>query len=128
MSITANYETAKTLLPRTTPGIIWYTYEPWESSIPAKAEIGTYGDFLSKVRTRMNKGEFPKTFEYGWRDGNELKTVLYTDFLIDIESKKTGLRMGFDAIESYDIRTKTHKYVRPNMTNSRFWNEYIFVK
>ncbi|MBQ1293573.1 MAG: hypothetical protein IIY21_06015 [Clostridiales bacterium] len=126
MSIKANYQKAKTLLEPNTPGIFWFTYQPWESTKKVSAKICTYREFLSSVKARMDTGEFPKTFEYGWRDGNETDATLYTDFLIDIESKRTGLRMGFDAIESYNVNTKKRKYVRPTKGNSRFWTDYQF--
>ena len=126
MSMKANYQKAKTLLEPNTPGIFWFTYQPWESAKKTTAKICTYKEFLSSVKARMDSGEFPKTFEYGWRDGNETDATLYTHFLIDIKSRKTGLRMGFDAIESYNIRTEKRRYVRPTKTNSRFWKGYQF--
>ena len=121
-----NYEKARTLIPLESPGIAWYSYEPWETAKKVQAKIITYREFLAKVKSEMDKGKLPKTLEYGWRDGNEKKVILYTDFLIHVENHRTGLRVGFDAVESYNPNTKARKYVRPNKSNARFWNGYIF--
>lgn len=122
----ANYEKAKTLLPNNTYGIWWVDGQDmsYESS---RAKISTYAEFLKTAKKLMDEGKLYKTFEYGWRDGKETSTVLYTDFLIDIKAK-SGHRMGFDAVESYNTKTELRKYVKPTKSNARFWEEYNFVR
>lgn len=82
MSLKANYEKAKKLLVKDTVGIWWY-----RNGSQNYAKITTYGEFLKNVKEAQDKGDFYKTFEYGWRDGRETSSTLYTHFLIDADSR-----------------------------------------
>lgn len=121
MALKTNYEKAKKLLDGKVKGIAFHDVGGLST-----AKIITYDEFLKTVRELMDAGKLKKTMEYGWRDGPEMTNVLYTDFIITVDGR-IG-RVGFDAIESYDVRTEKRKYVTPNKTNARFWDDYTFRK
>lgn len=121
MALKTDYEKAKKLLDKNVKGIAFY-----KKNGKAYASIITYERFLKRIKEFMDAGDLKKTMEYGWRDGNETATKLYTNLIITVDGKMG--RVGFDAIESYDIRTEDRKYVTPTEKNARFWRDYTFRK
>ena len=121
MALKTNYEKAKKLLDGKVKGIMY-----WDHGNDRKpnATITTYERFMNFVYAYMDMGKLKKTMEYGWRDGPEMTNVLYTDFIISANGN--GWSVGFDAIESYDVRSEKKKYVTPTKKNARFWDDYDF--